>query len=1236
MQDEQDNAFDIEAILDNIDKDDVNPAQKTSSYFLHSKEAFEHLRKTVSFPFVGPCKLDLRHRWMLRMNLVKIFAEYQYQSYLMDPYMEDMTSILIAPIRKVVYDTTVGDLKGQPMNEQGTEAFYMLYIICKTRGYKTIVKFLPHEVSDIEPVFEFLKMQDNRKAAWETRYMLLVWLSLMCMIPFDLRSIDSQASKASDRIPLVDQMLDAGKSYLDRAGKDRDASSLFLARLLTRKDTCGLYLSEFVGWSKSILSATPNIFQAIGIVGTLCWIFKIGQREVLLPIADGLEDLLSHIESKDLFMSNSTMKKLIVKLSQRVGLCLLKVRVAAWRYQRGSRSLASNLGVDVGTEKIQTDKISTMIVEQTENDENFDVPGAIENVIERLMNGLRDRDTIVRWSAAKGMGRISNRLPKDMADDVVGSIFELFSEDVFELPNGEPDISSVSEHTWHGACLAIAELSRRGLLLPHRLTEVIPWIIPALKFDLKRGAHSVGSNVRDSACYVCWSFARAYTPEVLDAHVRKLSNTLIAVSVFDRDINIRRASSAAFQENVGRMGIFPHGIEIVTVADYFSVGNITNSYLNVAPFIAKFVEYRSYLAQHLLEFVIPHWDIAIREVAAECIAKIAVLDLDYAFSDILPALTKMTSSLDPAIRHGALIALGRTCKAIKTHPEKSVEQKISAEVLESIVKVVPTVPEFMLSGFGSEHIRQAICVHIGCLCEAGWPVDSSVVESWKTIVYSTLERAEESLQKLASETFRALFAQHGHLLEVEFEICVTRVTSTSAADRQGQRGFALALGEIDYRNPRYQGWTTKVIGALSKIAMHHSHASSISAAAENVADAEARRNAVNAVTNIIRVLDKQYQQVISRELSKTILQMYFTGLLDYGIDHRGDVGSWIREASMQGLEVMIPLVARLDHEASRAEETKQPYEPYLSNEDRAQVLSKLLQQSVEKIDRIRACAATVMVKILNARADPQDDESSEYILNPKHAKRIRKVIRESIDLNWLQPADVYPRLVQLLHLPEYRSDLLLGFIISAGGLTESLVRHSSACLTEFVSNLPVTRKDVMDRSPPTLTLVEFGNEIMKIVERYEGQDRVIVPLLEVLDMLFECGCMLMMEGEYDFAPMVRFVRRQTNKCKDTRKLSACIRTYCGLCALGGKIKIAILQELLRLLVHGFPKIRRATADSMYLMLSGSADDLTPQSEKVGEILVNTDWNQAVVKLTPIRDELYPLLNLEKPKPTQAK
>ena len=42
----------------------------------------------------------------------------------------------------------------------------------------------------------------------------------------------------------------------------------------------------------------------------------------------------------------------------------------------------------------------------------------------------------------------------------------------------------------------------------------------------------------------------------------------------------------------------------------------------------------------------------------------------------------MTSSLDPATRHGALISLGRTCKAVKEHSEQPVDQRISAETLE--------------------------------------------------------------------------------------------------------------------------------------------------------------------------------------------------------------------------------------------------------------------------------------------------------------------------------------------------------------------------------------------------------------------------------------------------------------------------------------------------------------------------------------------------------------------------
>ena len=47
-------------------------------------------------------------------------------------------------------------------------------------------------------------------------------------------------------------------------------------------------------------------------------------------------------------------------------------------------------------------------------------------MIEALLTGLADRDTVVRWSAAKGIGRLAGRLPRDLGDDVVASLLEGF------------------------------------------------------------------------------------------------------------------------------------------------------------------------------------------------------------------------------------------------------------------------------------------------------------------------------------------------------------------------------------------------------------------------------------------------------------------------------------------------------------------------------------------------------------------------------------------------------------------------------------------------------------------------------------------------------------------------------------------------------------------------------------------------------------------------------------------
>lgn len=65
---------------------------------------------------------------------------------------------------------------------------------------------------------------------------------------------------------------------------------------------------------------------------------------------------------------------------------------------------------------------------------------------------------------------------------------------------------------------------------------------------------------------------------------------------------------AAFQENVGRQGSLPHGIEILTMADYYAVGNISHVYLTLSVQVGHYLEYTRTLIDHLVQHKLGHWD----------------------------------------------------------------------------------------------------------------------------------------------------------------------------------------------------------------------------------------------------------------------------------------------------------------------------------------------------------------------------------------------------------------------------------------------------------------------------------------------------------------------------------------------------------------------------------------------------------------------------------------------------
>jgi hypothetical protein len=77
------------------------------------------------------------------------------------------------------------------------------------------------------------------------------------------------------------------------------------------------------------------------------------------------------------------------------GLIFLKMRVTVWRYQRGGRSLAANLSVG---DSITPDPLplNSVLQNEEETNEDFEIPDEIEEVIEELVQGLRDPDTVIR------------------------------------------------------------------------------------------------------------------------------------------------------------------------------------------------------------------------------------------------------------------------------------------------------------------------------------------------------------------------------------------------------------------------------------------------------------------------------------------------------------------------------------------------------------------------------------------------------------------------------------------------------------------------------------------------------------------------------------------------------------------------------------------------------------------------------------------------------------------------
>eukprot|EP01059_Diplonema_ambulator_P034374 TRINITY_DN7650_c0_g1_i4.p1 TRINITY_DN7650_c0_g1~~TRINITY_DN7650_c0_g1_i4.p1 ORF type:complete len:739 (+),score=198.75 TRINITY_DN7650_c0_g1_i4:318-2534(+) len=567
------------------------------------------------------------------------------------------------------------------------EVAVLAYVLAKVVGPKNLISHLPHDVRQFEYAFYYLmwSMANHAARTWEIRYFLMLWMTNIVLVPFDISSIDSNQH---DTLSLTQLLIEVAQHCLERPGKVRDVGALFVARLLTRPDLSNSpHLPAFLKWCTKRLEVTDDdtaTFGQVGALSAIAGVLKFGKRDELINHLDLISTTLTlnHLlETKNMLLSKN-----LVKAVQRLGLCYLKPRVVTWRYQRGMRSLLDNLhGKQARSETGSAGAQEAPLMDEF-------APLELEPIVGVLLEALKNQDTIVRWSAAKGVGRIAARLDKPDADDVVNAVLALF--ELYEDSNG-----------WHGGCLALAELARRGLLLPALFEKIIPVTLQALRYEVCKGTFSVGRHVRDAGCYVCWAFARAYAPADIASYAESMSASLLAAACFDKEISVRRAAAAAFQECIGRLGNFPHGIDIVTKADYFTLSNRKRAYLQIATVIAAYdVRYHNHFAKFLVENRLAHYDKEIRQLAAEALGELSgAEDADGAIiAQHLPKLLKVALSTGSGdVRHGAVLGIA---EVVRVSPEK-----LTAEVKEDIIQLMPRIEGARLyRGRGGEYIRMAV------------------------------------------------------------------------------------------------------------------------------------------------------------------------------------------------------------------------------------------------------------------------------------------------------------------------------------------------------------------------------------------------------------------------------------------------------------------------------------------------------------------------------------------------
>ncbi|KAM5358224.1 hypothetical protein ACJZ2D_015479 [Fusarium nematophilum] len=1093
----------------------------------------------------------------------------------------------------------------------------ILYTFCKIRGEKVIVRFLNVESKYLELLLVAIEESEQASAdedslgkwSWEERYVVLLWLSHLLLAPFDLStisSVDLQDVTAPDipgmlwpeNLPAITvRMIPLAIKYLGTPGKERDAAKALLVRMAIRRDMQQLgVLESLVNWSLDSLRPhkdrpSQTTYFYLGVLSFLAGVLRSSSdTSDMNPYLSSIFDAIHAVSIGD-----DELSKTIVSFALARKMVLKVIR-----------------------------SVVVLILRQTPQDmANTELT---ETAIGHLLECVADNDTPVRFAASKSLSIITLKLNPDMASQVVEAVLDSLDRNVLwtKPAGGKPvrDLSAVNNLEWHGLMLTLSHLLYRRSPPAEQLSDIVHALLLGLSFEQRSmSGGSIGANVRDAACFGIWALARRYATEELlaiptqsvfaaKAHpptssiLQVLGTELVVTASLDPAGNIRRGASAALQELIGRHpDTVEQGIWVVQTVDYHAVARRSRAVEDVA---VNATRLSNQYGEAIIDALLGWRGIGDLDAPSRRVSGTAFGVLTFELSD--------PKSDDPLARFKTSVQL--LTDRLETLQARQVEERHG--LLLCFAAVLDKFPA--LVGTGTDDLNLSLIHEI-------LAATSTVLENLQSTAYRKPELLAEAASRLVVSTLPIL---HTAVLSINSQEALrpgnellhpdnasAYLNLVSVLDSSDSAGGAVGARFISSLRSIVPSWlnrneqeTVEPAAAASLVLLMFSRPEerekTLADWAQTVQNRPTSRAAAHGngyfyaltiaqplskllgdaasrailerwawddeVETRVAILQSLTQSSVLQNNPETFLGLITEGLNDYTTNARGDVGSHVR---VQALRAVRALWSNLQEEARHGE--------WLEASVRALFFSAL-RLSAEKLDRVRPEAQAAVTLVLQKGYSKQFQEltfsSKAYFQN-------------LLDLHSGDGLQPLLRDVASSDPAAWMAELMAGYVTSADTGNEDLVIASRAALSGFCES-----------SRENLELV--CQALLQNLKSRQGQDRVIVPTLEIIAFLFHVQ--VFQRSSANLRSLCLQTQKAGYKTGNVRKLEACIKVYSGVASMGdqdGADDTGVREARKRLgalLYHPWPKVRSMVVDGLWGLLG--------DQEEVGARLKGVDWGQA--------------------------